>query len=50
VVGAGTVGLSTIHEVTERRPHLRVVTLEKEHDVPLHPTGYHSGVAHRGID
>jgi L-2-hydroxyglutarate oxidase len=49
IVGAGIVGLATAMELTERRPGLKVVVLDKENEVAAHQTGNNSGVIHAGI-
>jgi L-2-hydroxyglutarate oxidase len=49
IVGAGIVGLATAMELTKRRPDLKVVVLDKEHQVAAHQTGNNSGVIHAGI-
>jgi L-2-hydroxyglutarate oxidase len=49
IVGAGIVGLATAVELTQRRPDLRLVVLDKESEVAFHQTGNNSGVIHAGI-
>ena len=49
VIGGGIVGLSTARALTNRRPGLRVVVLEKEDQLARHQTGRNSGVIHSGI-
>ena len=49
IVGAGIVGLATAMELTQRRPDLKVVVLDKENEVAAHQTGNNSGVIHAGI-
>ena len=49
IVGAGIVGLATAMALTERRPNLQVVVLDKEKSVAAHQTGNNSGVIHAGI-
>jgi len=49
IVGGGIVGLATGRELLKRHPHVRLVTLEKEHAVSTHQTGHNSGVIHSGI-
>ena len=49
IVGAGIVGLATAMALTERRPDLGVVILEKEDRVAAHQTGNNSGVIHAGL-
>jgi (S)-2-hydroxyglutarate dehydrogenase len=49
VVGAGIVGLATVHALSARVPDLRIVLLEKEGGVARHQTGHNSGVVHAGV-
>jgi (S)-2-hydroxyglutarate dehydrogenase len=49
VIGAGIVGLATALALTEIRPDLRLVVLEKEDRVAAHQTGNNSGVIHAGL-
>jgi L-2-hydroxyglutarate oxidase len=49
IVGAGIVGLATAMALTERRPDLKLVILEKESRVAAHQTGNNSGVIHAGL-
>jgi (S)-2-hydroxyglutarate dehydrogenase len=49
VVGGGIVGLATALRLTERRPDLRVVVLEKEPELATHQSGHNSGVLHAGL-
>lgn len=49
VIGGGIVGLSTALALTEGRPVVRPVVLEKEDRVAAHQTGHNSGVIHSGI-
>jgi L-2-hydroxyglutarate oxidase len=49
IVGGGIVGLSTGMALTQRRPHARIVVLEKENRLAAHQTGHNSGVIHSGI-
>lgn len=49
VVGAGIVGLATAREMLRRRPGLRLLVVDKEHQVGFHQTGHNSGVIHAGI-
>jgi L-2-hydroxyglutarate oxidase len=49
IVGAGIVGLATAYRLLEARPALRLVVLEKEHEVGAHQTGHNSGVVHAGL-
>lgn len=49
VVGAGIMGLATAHELTRRRPGIRVAVLDKENRVSAHQSGHNSGVIHSGL-
>lgn len=49
IVGGGIVGLATALELLTRKPHLRLVMLEKEGQIGQHQTGHNSGVLHSGI-
>jgi L-2-hydroxyglutarate oxidase len=49
VIGAGIVGLATAWEISQRRPELSVLVIEKETCVASHQTGRNSGVLHSGI-
>ncbi len=49
IIGGGIVGLATAMELLERYPGLRLVVLEKEHELAQHQTGRNSGVIHSGI-
>lgn len=49
IVGGGIVGLAIARELSLRRPHARVVVLEKEARIGAHQTGHNSGVVHAGI-
>lgn len=49
VVGGGIVGLAIARELGLRRPHARVVVVEKEDRLGAHQTGHNSGVVHAGI-
>ncbi len=48
VIGAGVVGCAVARELS--RWQLRVVLLEKEHDVALHASSRNDGMVHPGID
>ncbi|MGB9590183.1 MAG: L-2-hydroxyglutarate oxidase, partial [Candidatus Hydrothermia bacterium] len=48
-MGGGIVGLATAWQITQRRPELKVVVLEKEADLAHHQTGHNSGVLHAGV-
>jgi L-2-hydroxyglutarate oxidase len=49
IIGGGIVGLATALALSEQRPTLRLILLEKEADVARHQTGHNSGVIHSGI-
>jgi len=49
IVGAGIVGLATARALLRWRPSLKVVVLDREHEVAAHQTGHNSGVIHAGI-
>ena len=49
IIGGGIVGLATALRLTEQKPSLKVIVLEKEDDVARHQTGHNSGVIHSGL-
>lgn len=49
IIGGGIVGLATAMELLARYPALKLVVLEKEHELAQHQTGRNSGVIHSGI-
>src|SRR5438128_10999013 len=49
IIGGGIVGLATAMELLTRYPALKLVILEKEHELAQHQTGHNSGVIHSGI-
>lgn len=49
IVGAGIVGLATALKLSQSKPSLRILVIEKEQDVALHQTGNNSGVIHSGL-
>ena len=49
IIGAGIVGLATAFQLSEHRPDLRIVVIDKEDGVARHQTGHNSGVIHSGI-
>ena len=49
IIGGGIVGLATALTLQRERPGVRVVVVEKEHDVACHQTGHNSGVIHSGV-
>ncbi|MFO0425567.1 MAG: L-2-hydroxyglutarate oxidase [Planctomyces sp.] len=49
VLGGGIVGLATAWQLTQLKPGLRLIVLEKEPGLAQHQTGRNSGVVHSGI-
>lgn len=49
IVGGGIVGLATALQLKQQNPSLRIILLEKEHELAKHQTGNNSGVIHSGI-
>jgi L-2-hydroxyglutarate oxidase len=49
IIGGGIVGLATALNLLEKRPHTRLLLLEKENAVAQHQTGHNSGVIHSGL-
>ena len=49
VVGAGIVGLATGYALVRERPGIRVLVLDKEHQIAAHQSGHNSGVIHSGV-
>ncbi len=49
IVGGGLVGLATALALTDARPDLRVVVVEKEAATAQHQSGRNSGVLHSGL-
>jgi L-2-hydroxyglutarate oxidase len=49
VIGGGIIGLSVAWSILEKKPHSRLVVIEKEEDWARHQTGRNSGVIHSGI-
>jgi len=49
VIGGGIVGLSVAWAILGRKPHARILVLEKEDGWARHQTGRNSGVIHSGI-
>ncbi len=49
IVGGGIIGLATALALTESRPDISVVVLEKESEPATHQTGHNSGVVHAGL-
>lgn len=49
VIGGGIVGLATAWQLTQQKPGLKILLLEKESTLAFHQTGRNSGVIHSGI-
>ncbi len=49
IVGGGIVGLSTAHQLQQRKPDLKIAVLEKENALARHQSSHNSGVMHSGI-
>jgi L-2-hydroxyglutarate oxidase len=49
IVGGGIVGLATAYRLSELKPGLRLLLLEKENALARHQTGNNSGVLHSGL-
>jgi L-2-hydroxyglutarate oxidase len=49
VIGGGIIGLATAWRVLVRRPHTKLVVIEKEDGLAKHQSGRNSGVLHSGI-
>jgi L-2-hydroxyglutarate oxidase LhgO len=49
IVGGGIVGLATAFRLSESRPGLKILLLEKEPRLASHQTGNNSGVLHSGL-
>ena len=49
IIGGGIVGLATAWQLTQLKPGLKLVVLEKEPRLAFHQTGRNSGVIHSGI-
>ena len=49
VVGAGLVGLATARALTELRPGISVLVLDKEDGLARHQSSHNSGVVHSGL-
>ncbi|MGI8517811.1 MAG: L-2-hydroxyglutarate oxidase [Acidimicrobiia bacterium] len=49
IVGGGLIGLAVGRALTERRPGLAVLIVEKEDRVGAHQSGHNSGVIHSGL-
>jgi len=49
VIGGGIVGLATALKLTQKKPGIKLLLLEKEDTISAHQTGNNSGVIHSGI-
>jgi L-2-hydroxyglutarate oxidase len=49
VIGAGIVGLATALRLSDRRPDLRIVIIDKEASIGAHQSGRNSNVIHAGV-
>lgn len=49
IIGGGIVGLATTLALASRHPGLRLIVLEKEHELAAHQTAHNSGAIHSGI-
>ena len=49
IVGGGIVGLATALQILQNKPALKVLVIEKEHELARHQTGNNSGVIHSGL-
>jgi L-2-hydroxyglutarate oxidase len=49
IIGGGIVGLATALQLSQQRPSLKLLILEKEKSVAQHQTGHNSGVIHSGL-
>jgi (S)-2-hydroxyglutarate dehydrogenase len=49
IIGGGIVGLATALQLSQQRPSLKLLILEKEKNVAQHQTGHNSGVIHSGL-
>ena len=49
VIGGGIVGLATALKITQKKPGIKLLLLEKEAELSAHQTGNNSGVIHSGI-
>ncbi len=49
VIGGGIVGLATALKITQKKPDIKLLLLEKETELSAHQTGNNSGVIHSGI-
>ena len=49
VIGGGIIGLATLYQLAQSKPHARLLLIEKESQWAAHQTGHNSGVIHSGI-
>lgn len=49
MVGAGLVGLATVHRLLELEPGLQIAVVEQEPAPARHQSGHNSGVVHAGV-
>lgn len=49
IIGGGIVGLATAWQLTQLRPGVKLIVVEKESELAFHQTGRNSGVIHSGI-
>src|SRR5699024_2961530 len=49
IIGGGIVGPSVGMSLSKKRPHKKILILEKEEQLACHQTGHNSGVIHSGI-
>jgi len=49
IIGGGILGLATAYRLTQERPGVRLVLIEKEFRLAHHQTGHNSGVIHAGV-
>lgn len=49
IIGGGIVGLATALKLTEKKPGIKILLVEKEQKLCVHQTGNNSGVIHSGI-
>ena len=49
IIGGGIVGAATLYKLQKKKPHLKIVLIEKEDRLADHQTGNNSGVIHSGL-
>lgn len=49
IIGGGIVGAATLYKLQKKKPHLKIVLIEKEKKLADHQTGNNSGVIHSGL-